>query len=702
MYLLTTTKISAPAHFEPVITSNIKLKAQALRDAAKQSGEKLKLAVTCPRAAYELRLPLYSEGTLVSVDSTSFLETCAARGEHLDLVEDARARAAASVVPTDFSGFRLVELPKGSTFSDVLADIEAAPEAIKILIGPTGSHKTTVIDALCQATHKAGERFYHYSPSRMIAQAQVARFEAQGIQLAHYQKLGAADLIHKRSGVSTTHSMHTPRIIDGAKGCALEVIDEAATAIRHMATFKELKARIEAVEALRAKIATAQNLVLADADFTDAALDVVRQANNPGGAVVFYIPRDYSGININLHGDKAEVLARFTAALEAGNRALAIADHAKNAAALDLLAQSKGYRGLLITAKTAEQDAQQAFIADPNAALAKENYDYVIYSPAYFRFGSIQTEYFQSHFALACGVVTPCDFIQGLRRDRTAKHWEVAFSLAPRRGYWQASWDATCPDKLISAISASEQFLSEETKITLPAAWAALGFQVSLPAATLSKRKARQANSALFQAKQAIKEDLRSGVMEAKAIPLDKAKKLTGERQLSEKEEREVHRAFCKHWLGSVDAEAVAWYAEGAAKARLLNLDALGASAQRLATEDAREAGLATVQKGHWQARQRDLGPLLAAMTNPGGFDYGSVKYALAAIYRSKTWDYYGLPHRPITKTAKTGMGLALAVARDLGYTVRRTASGKRYVIDNLEQVATYHAAWRESGEGLT
>ncbi|MGJ8686447.1 MAG: hypothetical protein ACSHWQ_03135 [Spongiibacteraceae bacterium] len=681
--------------------ASVRQRVEAVLDLAQY--KKNILATTCLETARVFGLRYFTGEEFIDAAKTDALDSLSQQEEVEAFISQVKDRAVKSVKAEDWSGIKVRTLPKGANFMAYKDEIAADPSSVKILCGPTGSGKTTFSDYLCKEVEAAGGKFYYYSLTRSVVKAQKIKMEDAGIALGHYEHLEIGDFTSPKSGVSTTHSMHRARIKEASAGASLKVVDEYAGALRSMANFKGLKNKIAAVEAMFSVVSDAtpkKQALIMDAGFSQQEVDLIRQARPDGDITVYLIPRDYSHISVTIHPQKSAIIQRF---VQTGRKIVAV-DCKKTAKIFDFLGNKLGYKGLLITADTQEGEKQQEFIQNPDLALKTEQYDYVIYTPVYFRYGSIETDYFDRVLALSCGAVTPEVFIQGIRRWRPGIVIDLAFAQASKRGTWRAQWSDDATDRVISAINAQDDFLSEEIKTALPAALGALGFQV-VYADALRYRDNREMVSLLAEAKKSVKELGDFLINEVNDIGTKEALSRLGRSDCTDKEQAEMHRRLCIDTTGEKPENspaALAFYNEGSGLKRLRLLETARLDSDECLIKDKTEIarGVDTVSRGHFAAKKRDLGLVLNVISKEsfGLFDFFPIMEKLA---ESKEWPHFGLKRVPEKLTDRSASGFFLAVVRELGFRVERTG-GKNdgYRVVNHDQVEQYYKAWLKSKAG--
>lgn len=716
-------EIPARLNSEQHITDNVEATAKAFINLpefkTKQSRDNI--AVSCFSTARKLGLKYFDGSQFADVSASTYLSE---NGNPVtrSFVEMAEARAVASVKPTNFNGLNVVMLAGNETFEDYREQIEADKAGVKVICGPTGVGKTKYLDKTCLNTVSAGGRFAHYSPFRNIVQSTELKFAAAGVNVSQYQTMTAGELmnIERYSVISTMHSRHTDRVAAATRTASIEVADEFFSGLRQIATFRDMPARYSAFSSNLKALSTAnprKPFFVADADMNNNDLDILRAANNPSGISVYYKARDYSSITITIHDHYSCIVSRFFELTKSKSKVIFACDEKATCEAFHKIAQSNDARGLLITQDTAHLDAVQRFELDPNGELERENYDYVIYSPRYFRYGSIEIDYFQSHLALACGIVTPADFIQALRRDRTATEFHIAIKTPKKLGYWDQHWNSEETDEMISWYCAESRFLAEETAITLPAALKALHFNVvNVRLPRVNKRDGSISDeislsshlrfhiSLYNDAKRALRSLKTKNILNSDKLSVHEAKKLNESRDtLTDKERNEVDRTLCEFWLGGIKNNDVKWYAEGGAiaKLRMLSLPYLSDSECAKLDQANRYAEKSTAYRYYYAARKRDLSPFLSEILSDDGFNFSTLKSSIELIKCSEEWKYYGLPIPPKSTKQQAMMGFALKLALKLGFEFIRTDGGKRYTITNRDLVDSYKHAFAKTPDSL-
>lgn len=171
-------------------------------------------------------------------------------------------------------------------------------------------------------------------------------------------------------------------------------------------------------------------VVGADADLNTATVTALADALPDRHIRVLELAAVGTDLTVE-YGDRGQAWQRLTTALDAQQKVLIGADSAKEVQRLELtLRQRYPDRRIIAVhsqAGTATSGARavQALLANINAAVI--DYDVLIYSPAIASGVSLEVAHFDLYIFLYHGAVIPADFVQMMRRDRTARRFFLGF-----------------------------------------------------------------------------------------------------------------------------------------------------------------------------------------------------------------------------------------------------------------------------------
>lgn len=231
-------------------------------------------------------------------------------------------------------------------------------------------------------------------------------------------------------------------------------IDEASQTIKAITNGGTMKNPLRVYNRLKAVAASAQQVLLMDADANDSLVqwaEEVREMRADGLPIhVIDLKTDCSHLTV-YHSEIDAVFADIIKQVGDGKRVMVADDSADEGEklALQLRTLYPERRGLFISQDTKTHDELvQRFNDSPSQEIHK--YDWVIYSPAISSGVSIEVELGQRprmdlHYGLFRGVVSPSDAVQMIRRDRSATTFILG--LGSQHGYKQddeqAYWRAT-------------------------------------------------------------------------------------------------------------------------------------------------------------------------------------------------------------------------------------------------------------------
>ncbi|HYQ92431.1 MAG TPA: plasmid replication protein, CyRepA1 family, partial [Candidatus Competibacteraceae bacterium] len=318
----------------------------------------------------------------------------------------------------------------------LVEDYQAGQPAIVLLKAPIASGKTSTVLAPL-AWHSA------LHPEVKLG-------------LVHRQSL-AADLAH-RCGLTNYQHVSTPAMLEATRELALCInslcnpkyqrfigqsrvilIDEIGQVLREVWSpngtiaghARHGGAQPRTVwNTLVTLLQGAAIVVGADADLNTATVTALAEALPERDIQVLELTTVDTDLTVE-YGDRRQAWQRLLAALNAQQKVLIGTDSAKEVQRLELtLRQYYPDRRILAVhsqagTATTGADAVQALLANINTAAPA--YDVLIYSPAIASGVSLEVAHFDLHIFLYHAAVIPADFVQMMRRDRTARRFFLGF-----------------------------------------------------------------------------------------------------------------------------------------------------------------------------------------------------------------------------------------------------------------------------------
>lgn len=256
--------------------------------------------------------------------------------------------------------------------------------------------------------------------------------------------------LDKVNGEFTTGSAYTLRVglcldsllaIDPRKfrGCDL-VLDETVQVLRHLLTGSTCRkdGKLPALlSRLHELVKVARRVILADADLNNASLDYIKELRGDN-APVYLIRNDYrpQGYSVRfIQAPDASVitaeLLRDISGLQPGKVILVQTDSkagSKTLARLIQQVEGLGRRVLLLNSETSGGEPEREFITNPDAVLARGEYDVIVASPSLSTGISIESSPITKVFGIFYGSSsTDADMAQALSRVRSPQAARVVW-----------------------------------------------------------------------------------------------------------------------------------------------------------------------------------------------------------------------------------------------------------------------------------
>ena len=246
-------------------------------------------------------------------------------------------------------------------------------------------------------------------------------------------------------------------------------IDEAAQTLDAVTIGGAMFAPQAVFNKLKDMMANTRRVLLCDADANDNLITLCELANQQRDQPIHVIElkTDCSHLTVE-HTDDASLTAQVQQAAITGKKLVIATDNCAKAEELhDMLKQTTGRNGILITGENRGDELPQEFETLYNAYVDNngnkvqhksqgvtwyehKQLDWLIYSPAITSGVSIEVPYFDQHFAFFSGIsISPSESIQMLRRDRTARNFKLGLKTT-------SSNAENDPNKIISAFYKAE------------------------------------------------------------------------------------------------------------------------------------------------------------------------------------------------------------------------------------------------------
>ncbi|PWG61687.1 hypothetical protein [Sediminicurvatus halobius] len=353
----------------------------------------------------------------------------------------------------------------------------AGRSGVFIIRTGTGWGKTEAATRLLEQAARAGDRPVLVAARRSI----VARYASV---LPHYEPAAVGQAPHPAGGEANlpglaicAHSLLVRRFRELLMTARFLVVDEAKQVVDTIATDRNISSREGIFNSLRGLIGNSPTVLLLDADANDELVDFAK-ASGRRDIHVLDLEADLSHLSASLR-TKREAVDQIYLAVYEGRRVRLCIDRKDEAIGLaDRIGNDfPGCRTLLIHADNTHLPEQQAFFANPNAAI--RDYQLVIHSPAVMSTVSITERHFDLTAAVFCGTIPATDCFQMLRRDRTANAFYIGF--APDYNHRMDNEDqilktlvppgreVTANERLIARVKATQAHSSNHVALALEA-----------------------------------------------------------------------------------------------------------------------------------------------------------------------------------------------------------------------------------------
>lgn len=568
--ILSTQEITTKHSFRLVSESQIRIEAEIL-----MTFSDVDVAVTDIEIARELGCKHWNGEEAVDVASRDFYERAPAW---------LRKKHEQRVIST-LSISRSVERRKVKSLSEIDVKELSKSGGVYVIWAPTGHSKTkSVAGPAFVSAVEQGQRASAITPLISICKTFHNHAERElGESVAYYDSMVSADR-QKRGIVTTINSSAKPGISAMTETADVLVAEEFCASLEVVAESRELAGQRRAIwNQLKRTLRTVKTAFLLDADFSDEAIDFIRECGRE--PIVIEIEPDYSDISVTI-SEHGQLVNDMKAAAEAGERVLITTDSKAGAEKYaHMLREIPGV--LLIHADNKGRPAQKAFLENPNGNLAGVNV--LIYSPVMNRSISIETEHFTRHFAVFTGVLTPLSCVQQIRRDRTARHFDIAIDAVGRIGWLDDVGAYDGEDKIICAIRERNRYLRESISSSLKITLEHLKFRVER--AEFDGDAGAAGFREVAQAARDIKNEYVAGVMSAELVSTESAKNMKHRDDLTDEQFFQREATLINRMCGELTRESIDFYGRGAGEKVMDRHEILLMSAESRAYADQFELG---------------------------------------------------------------------------------------------------------------
>lgn len=681
-FISSSAEILPPPGYEIILTPNVRATASTYRSLP---NSKISIAVSDPALAHLLKIKVWRNGALIDGKAGDFFKRLEQNGGKPSQDQLSKVAEATTISTTSIKRIKVTKLDEA-----VWKDMQARRGVI-LLKAQTGAGKTRhILEPFFEAEVASGLAPSFYAPRINITESFQRRHPNS---IALYSELTPEDLgrLGEIGVCSTIHSSWKPCVQAIAKAGGTVFIDEAQKVFEAISRTDKLIGRLEILAELRRIIREAECLVLVDADLNQLFLDFILAERKAEDVCLYEMEQDYSDVKINLHEDYGQLISNMNDDVLRGEKVLFCSDSKRTVEAQARVYRKLGYKGLVVTRDNKGHKAQKAFFDDPNAEIVK--YDFICYSPVMSSSLSITYKHFTRHYALATGILTPAEFIQMMRRDRTALLLNIAMNLPQNFGAWEHAYTASSDDSVLSAVREQARYLAETTRTSLPATLALLNFDV----AEVDSAK-NDGRAALANAKQALDAEYLAGVTTAEIIS-NKAtliEMMNRSDRLTEEERYSLDATNCSRLTGKNDEEAHYFYQRGAGARKMKLLKATTITREDAEQLDFTETGLASIDKTQWSFLNQLLSPAIEMLTSDDGYSVKDAYKVVNSLQEAKNrWNPLNIRR---VADGKVSQRMALRICGDLlkafGYTHARHGKGRGedtvYIVTNKTVIHGY------------
>lgn len=360
-------------------------------------------------------------------------------------------RSAAEPTALDVGTLRAagVEVVEVATIEEALAAVQAAPWALNLAKAGLGTGKTErVLKPLADAAQG--------TVVAITNRVSLVSDLCKRLHLANYQTTATRDIAVTTALGVCLKSIMNPKFGDPLARASTVLIDEIAAAVKEChapagVLGKGAKATWARLCDLLRRTPVATGV---DADLSTADVLALHTEMQGRAIRVIVVRPEPTPITAEI-GDSKQVWTAILAAIKKGEPCRIFSDSAgqvrKLAALISELYPDK--RILAIHSAngvaTTGDPAVQAALADINHAA--HHLDVLLHSPSVESGVSLTVPHFTRSFGIYCGKVTPAAFIQMMRRDRTATHFEIGILSNGVR------WDETNPGAILNNMDATHR-----------------------------------------------------------------------------------------------------------------------------------------------------------------------------------------------------------------------------------------------------
>lgn len=296
------------------------------------------------------------------------------------------------------------------SLNDVAEQINKAP-GLHLICTPMASGKTKNVGAPLVASYKTAVVIAH--------RESLMRDTANRMGIECYKSITDRELASMTPKLAIcVNSIINPLYHPSIDDAELVFIDEVSQVLKTIATASTVKERKKTLAKLRELIAGAKQVVCADADMDETTARFIAECR-PNDKAHLWLMEKTPGVTIR-YGEDNQI---WNEIFKPGR--VLIATDSKTTAATIASRFPESSRVLVVSQDTTGLPAVKEFLESPGTECLK--YDAVIYTPTISSGVSIETAHFERHYGLYTGTVIPSDFIQMIRRDRTARIITIGF-----------------------------------------------------------------------------------------------------------------------------------------------------------------------------------------------------------------------------------------------------------------------------------
>lgn len=317
--------------------------------------------------------------------------------------------------------------------TDIAQEIIDAESGVFGVQSTHGTGKTSVIAKGCLETALKNDQKVLYICHR----TSLTRDASTVLNIYNYQDIRFEDQLKDKNSLSIcVNSLINSKYSSLVNKADLVIIDETSQVYRHVA-WGSVKDDLRALtyKKLQAVIGNAKKVLAMDADLDDLTIEQLKLARPENEILNVSINQHRHGTKqkLRLHIDESKTVQKIKDGLDTGTKTFFMSDNKKKVNQLGLMGEQDGYRCAYITSDNTKDFGNQSLIKDINGSLKKLSLDMFGGSPTLSSGFSITYPYFEKHYGLYYGQLTPKDFWQQMRRDRTAKVYDIYISAKQQR-----------------------------------------------------------------------------------------------------------------------------------------------------------------------------------------------------------------------------------------------------------------------------